>query len=63
MAKRPYPDPRAGKRTLEIPFGTHIRRNDPDFDKDRRKEVEYEFSGGKRTFTADRSKRGAYKPD
>lgn len=45
-----------------IPFLAMVRKADPDFYKDRRREPEYEFT--KRTFTADRSKRGAYaEPD
>jgi hypothetical protein len=56
-------NPKAGKRSIEIPFRVMVRKADPDFDKDRRIEPEYEFAGGKRRFSADRSKRGAYKPD
>jgi hypothetical protein len=53
-------NPRAGKRTIEIPFRWLVRRADPDFDKDRRSEPEYEFGGGRRRFSANRAKRGAY---
>jgi hypothetical protein len=56
-------NPRAGKRTIEIPFRKIVTGADPDFDKDRRREPEYEFAGGRRRFTADRSKRGAYTPN
>lgn len=38
-----------------------IRRVDPDFDKDRRKELEYRFD--QREFTANPAQRGAYAPE
>jgi hypothetical protein len=53
-------NPRSGKRTIEIPFRWLVRKNDPDFEKDRLYEPEYEFGGGRRTFTAKRNVRGAY---
>lgn len=53
-------NPRSGKRRIEIPFRYMIKKADPDWDKDRRREPEYQFSG--RTFSAERNKRGAYKP-
>jgi hypothetical protein len=54
-------NPRAGKRTVEFPYETVLKKADPDFYKDRKREVEYEFAGGRRRFTADPTKRGAYK--
>jgi hypothetical protein len=56
-------NPRAGKRTIEIPFRYLVKKADPDFDKERRQEVEYEFGGGRRVFKANRNKRGAYASD
>jgi hypothetical protein len=53
-------NPRAGKRTIEIPFRWLVRKSDPDYDKDRRSEPEYEFGSGRRVFRANRATRGAY---
>lgn len=44
--------------STEVPLETLIKRADPDFYKNRKREVEYEFSGRKKT--ADPSTRGAY---
>ena len=52
-------NPRAGKRSIEIPFRAMVTKADPDFERERRNEPEYEFRG--RTFRANRAKRGAYK--
>ncbi len=54
-------DPRKGKRTIERPFLWLVRQADPSYDKDKRTEREYEFGNGRRVFTANPSKRGAYK--
>jgi hypothetical protein len=43
-----------------MPWRTLVIRADPDFEKDRRVEVEYEFS--KRVFTGNPDRRGAYTP-
>jgi hypothetical protein len=51
-------DPRSGKRTIELPFRYLVKRADPDFEKDRLYEPEYEFRG--RKFIAKRNVRGAY---
>lgn len=56
-------NPRAGKRTVEISYDRMVAKADPDRRRDLRNEIEYEFAGGRRRFTADRSKRGAYKQD
>jgi hypothetical protein len=53
-------NPRSGKRTIELPFRYLVRRADPDFEKDRIYEPEYEFGGGRRTFKGKRNARGAY---
>ena len=53
-------NPRKGKRSIDIPFRWMVRRADPDFEKDRVFEPEYEFGNGRRTFTARRNRRGAY---
>lgn len=45
--------------SIEVPLETIIKRADPDFYRDRRKQIEYEFSNGRKK-TADPSTRGAY---
>lgn len=47
-------------RSLDIPWGAIVRRVDPDRDREIHNEVEYEFQ--RRTFRADRARRGAYAP-
>lgn len=53
--------PDGNTRTTEIHWETIIRRDDPDFYRERRKEIEYEFT--RRTFFADGSTRGLYGPE
>lgn len=48
-------------RSIEIPFKVLVVRADPDFERARRNEIFYEFTG--RTFRGDNSKAGAYAPD
>jgi hypothetical protein len=50
-----YPDT---STRVERPYYALVRKADPQFEKDRRKQPEYEFKG--RTFTADPATRGAY---
>lgn len=45
-------------RSLDLPYKVQILRADPDFEREKRKQPEYEFRG--RSFTADPSHRGAY---
>jgi hypothetical protein len=42
------------------PWLVLVTQADPNFQRDKHREIEYEFSG--RRFDADRSKRGAYAP-
>ena len=44
--------------SIEVPWKALVLRADPDFERELRNEVEYEFPH--RTFTANRAKRGAY---
>jgi hypothetical protein len=53
-------NPRSGKRTIELPFRYLVKRADPDFEKDRVFEPEYEFGGGRRLMKGKRNQRGAY---
>lgn len=48
-------------KSISIPWKALVLRKDPDFERDKRNEVEYQFSNG-RTFRADPAKRGAYAP-
>jgi hypothetical protein len=52
---------RTGTRSIDIPWRGLINMKDPDLERDKRKEIEYEFT--KRKFTADPAKRGAYAPE
>lgn len=49
-------------RSISIPWKALVLRRDPDFERDKRSEREYEFSNG-RTFRADPAKRGPYAPE
>lgn len=53
-------DARAGMRTLDRPWLVLVRKADPERSRDLMNEPEYEFP--RRTFTANRAKRGAYTP-
>lgn len=44
------------------PFLRHVRQADPDYDRDKRVEPQYEFRGGKRIFTAVTNASGPYAP-
>lgn len=55
------PDGTEGRTSREIDFLTEVRRADPDWQRDRRRELEYSFTG--RDFYADPAKRGAYAPE
>lgn len=57
----PYNPPIKGT-SLSVPWRALVLRADPDFERERRREVEYEMTNG-RVFRADRSKRGAYAED
>lgn len=46
-------------RRIDIPYERIVRQSDPDWQRDKHNETEYEFS--RRRFNADRSKRGAYR--
>lgn len=48
-------------RSLEIPFKVRVGRAAPDFERARRNEIFYEFTG--RVFRGDNQKSGAYAPD
>lgn len=52
-----YPQP----TRLEMPFKVLVIRADPDFERAKRREVQYEFTG--RIFRGDNSRSGAYAPD
>lgn len=52
-----------GQTTLTRAFSAMVRAADPNFDRDRRKEPEYQFEGGngtKRTFNSDVRRRFPY---
>ena len=49
-------------RSISIPFKVLVQRADPDFERARRKEREYEFSNG-RVFEANPDNRGPYADD
>ncbi len=44
--------------TLNVPYAALVNRADPDYQRRKRREVEYEFSG--RVFYADPNVRGAF---
>lgn len=46
-------------RSISIPFKTLVLRADPDYERAKRKELEYEFSNG-RKFYANPAVRGPY---
>lgn len=50
-----------GKRSRTITYESLVNKADPERRRFLRKEPEYEFT--RRTFTVDRSKRGAYAPE
>lgn len=51
-------------RTVRRAFGALCRLADPDFDKDRRQSVEYDFRPeGGQLFTGDPARRGTMTPD
>jgi hypothetical protein len=45
-------------RTLNIPWRAMVLRADPDYEREKREQVEYKFTG--REFKANPEKRGAY---
>lgn len=45
---------------MNIPVAKMIRAVDPDFERAKKREIEYDFGPKGRIFTADPSKRGAY---
>lgn len=52
-----------GQRTITRAFSALVRMADPDFDRERKKELEYRFEGGTgkvREFRSDVSKRWPY---
>lgn len=51
-----YPAP----KRIEVPFKVLVLRADPDWERARRNEPFYEFTG--RTFRGDNSKKGPYAP-
>jgi hypothetical protein len=57
----PY-NPPTRVQSLSVPWLALVLRADPDFQREKRREVEYEFSSG-RVMRADRSTRGAYAED
>ncbi len=51
-------------RTTRRNFGSVIRLTDPDFDRERRTSIEYDFRDkGGRVFTGDPARRGVYTPE
>lgn len=52
-----YPQP----RRIEVPFKVLVTRADPDFERAKRNEVFYEFTG--RVFKGDNARSGAYAPE
>ena len=48
--------------TLSVPWKVLILRHDPDWERDKRSELEYQFSNG-REFRANPTTRGAYADD
>ncbi|MFA5951493.1 MAG: hypothetical protein WC807_14535 [Hyphomicrobium sp.] len=48
--------------SLSIPWKVLVLRHDPDWERDKRNEIEYEFSNG-RVFRANPTTRGAYAED
>ena len=52
-------DPKLGKSSFDKPFLNIVRETDPNLDRDRKREIEYEMSNG-RKFRGDPSKRGPY---
>lgn len=57
MASTPKPQK---PTTMQVPVERLIRAVDPDFDRARRRETEYDFGPKGRVFVADPKKRGAY---
>jgi hypothetical protein len=57
--------PRSSRvRTTSRNFGSIVRLTDPDYDRERRVAVEYDFRPqGGRLFTGDPAKRGVYAPE
>lgn len=49
-------------KSLSIPWKVLVLRKDPDFEREKRNELEYEFSNG-RQFRGDPAKRGPYAED
>ncbi len=47
---------------ITIPFKTLIIKADPDYEKDKRDEVEYEFSNGRIFKSVNSNRRGPYNP-
>lgn len=50
-------------KTREIDYLSLVTRADPDHNRRKHREVEYEFRGGRRKFVGDPAVRGAYAPD
>lgn len=55
-------DPKRGKASFDKPLRNLVREVDPEWEKGRRREVEYRMSNG-RVFMVDPTKRGAYRED
>jgi hypothetical protein len=49
-------------KSITIPWKVLVLRQDPDLEREKRSEIEYEFPNG-RTFRADPAKRGPYAED
>ena len=49
-------------RSINIPWRSFLNWREPDLEREKRKQLEYEFSNN-RQFHADPSKRGAYAPE
>lgn len=49
-------------RSISIPFRVLVQRKDPDWERDRRNEIEFEFSNG-RVFRQNPAIRGPYEPE
>ena len=49
-------------KSISIPWKALVQRHDPDLERDKRNEIEYQFSNG-RTFRANPATRGPYAED
>ena len=55
-------DPKLGKASFDKPFRNLVREADPDWERGRKREIEYEMSNG-RKFAGDPARRGPYSGD